>query len=118
VKKETIRANKIAWNLQMRDRDAADKAGAGVSLLFNGSTLSLMDNGNTVFSAPAVSGRPLADGSFDYSIERQKIGFTGPIPAGKYYINPNATEWWTSQNIMQRTIAIFNRGNWPGGLIT
>jgi uncharacterized protein (TIGR02594 family) len=29
VKKETIRANKIAWNLQMRDRDAADKAGAG-----------------------------------------------------------------------------------------
>jgi hypothetical protein len=25
VKKETIRANKIAWNPQMRDRDAADK---------------------------------------------------------------------------------------------
>ncbi len=29
VKKETIRANKIAWNQQMRNRDAADKAGAG-----------------------------------------------------------------------------------------
>ncbi|MFN4769953.1 MAG: RHS repeat domain-containing protein, partial [Candidatus Kapaibacterium sp.] len=31
VKKETIRANKIAWNLQMRDRAAADKAGAGLT---------------------------------------------------------------------------------------
>ncbi|MFN4769958.1 MAG: hypothetical protein ACK5JL_07995 [Candidatus Kapaibacterium sp.] len=93
AKKETIRTNKIAWNLQMRDRDAADQAGAGVSLLFNGSTLSLMGNGNTMFSAPAVSGRPLADGSFDYSIEPQKIGVTGRIPAVKYYINPNAKQW-------------------------
>jgi RHS repeat-associated protein len=33
VKKETIRANKIAWNQQMRDRAAADKAESGLLFL-------------------------------------------------------------------------------------
>ena len=94
------------------------QSNGGVSLLFNGSTLSLMDNGNTVFSAPAVSGRPLADGSFDYSVARQKMGSTGPIPAGNYNINPQATQWWTSQSFMQRTAAIFDKGTWPGGPIS
>lgn len=90
----------------------------GVILLFNGSTLSLVDNGHTVFSAPAVSGRPLANGHFDYSVARQKMGSTGPIPVGNYKINPLATQWWSSQSYMQRTAAIFKKGTWPGGLIS
>ena len=80
-----------------------------------------MDNGSAVFSAPAVSGRPLADGSFDYSVARQKMGSTGPIPAGNYNINPQATQWWTSQSFTTRTAAFLGlvgvkAGSWPGGL--
>ena len=36
----------------------------------------------------AVSGKPLEDGSFDYSKERQKLANVGPIPEGRYWIDP------------------------------
>jgi len=36
----------------------------------------------------AVSGKPLEDGTFDYSQERQKLANVGPILAGRYWINP------------------------------
>ena len=87
-----------------------------VELLFNGKTLSIVEDGKNVFSVPAVSGRPLDDGSFDYTLERQKKGSTGPIPEGKYSINPKATQKWVEQSYLQRTAAIFKAGSWPGGL--
>ena len=92
----------------------------GVSLIFNGSTFSLIDNGVTVFSATAVSGRPLDDGTFDYSISRQKMKSTGPIPAGNYTIDPQKIQWWTDQDRKTRTAALLGfigvkAGTWPGG---
>lgn len=38
---------------------------------------------------PAVSGKPTAKGRFDYSTERQRIPFHGPIPAAQYWIQPS-----------------------------
>ena len=92
--------------------------GGGSQLTFNGSSLTLSSGGKTVFSAPAVSGRPLEDGSFDYSVSRQKIGSTGPIPEGNYTIDAQGTQWWTNQSFIQRTAAIFKKGTWPGGPIS
>lgn len=92
-----------------------------VSLLFNGSTFSLMTNGIAVFSVSAVSGRPLDDGSFSYSISRQKEKGVGPLPAGNYSIRPNSIQWWTEQSSVQRTLAFLGlagikAGRWPGGM--
>ncbi|MCK6422012.1 MAG: DUF2778 domain-containing protein [Aquabacterium sp.] len=38
---------------------------------------------------PAVSGKPIGPAEFDYSPERQKIAFQGPIPEGAYWIQPS-----------------------------
>jgi RHS repeat-associated protein len=86
-----------------------------IYLTFNGTNLTLMDNGNAVFSARAVSGRPLDDGSFDYSTEQQKKSFEGPIPAGNYSINPQKIQRWLDQSLMQKAASIFGKGTWPGG---
>lgn len=61
---------------------------ANLRIFFDGSFLR-MTGGAKMYSYPAVSGRPLADGSFDYSVDRQKIGGTGPIPEGIYWIRPD-----------------------------
>ena len=45
--------------------------------------------GSGVYTTVAYSGRPLDDGSFDYSTDRQKLRATGPIPQGNYTINVN-----------------------------
>lgn len=65
-------------------------------LTFDGHYLRMTGGNNTgrtcgpvTYRYPAVSGRPLADGSFDYSAERQTISGTGPIPAGTYWIRPD-----------------------------
>lgn len=87
------------------------------SLLFDGERLILSEDGEEVLSLKAVSGRPLDDGSFDYSIERQMLSFEGPVPEGDYTINPNKIQWWTKLGFVQRTYAIFGRGKWPGGPI-
>ncbi|TVT47311.1 MAG: DUF2778 domain-containing protein [Denitromonas halophila] len=41
------------------------------------------------FTFPAASGKPDASGRFDYSATRQQIPYKGPIPAGKYWIQPS-----------------------------
>jgi len=41
------------------------------------------------FKYAAVSGRPLSDGTFDYSDSRQRQRGEGPIPAGRYWITPS-----------------------------
>jgi hypothetical protein len=40
-------------------------------------------------SLPAVSGRPGADGKFDYSQEREAMSSVGPIPEGNYSLDPS-----------------------------
>ncbi|MDR3300855.1 MAG: DUF2778 domain-containing protein [Candidatus Accumulibacter sp.] len=59
-----------------------------VTLIFNGYFL-LMTGIKHTLSLPAVSGRPVKDKGFDYSVERQKIKGEGAIPAGEYWIQPS-----------------------------
>jgi len=45
-------------------------------------------------SYAAVSGRPTDSGGFDYSAGRQRESRTGPIPPGKYWVQPS--QMWTN----------------------
>lgn len=60
-------------------------------LRFDGKKL-LMSGGKKNHEYPAVSGKPDAEGGFDYSISGQKEKNKGPIPEGKYWLNPS--ELW------------------------
>jgi hypothetical protein len=83
---------RLEWLL--RERQDTGLADCGVSLNFDGRTLSLFAPSSRSWSA--VSGRPLADGTFDYSKERQRLEGTGPIPSGTYWLDPTemADLWW------------------------
>lgn len=63
-----------------------------ISLMFDGSALTMFASGRLLKTYQAVSGRPLSskDGttSFNYSKARQKQGSVGPIPEGTYWVNP------------------------------
>jgi hypothetical protein len=65
-------------------------ARSGVTLRFTGKSL-LLEGGGVSKSYPAVSGKKGA-GGFDYSAERQAVSNAGPIPEGRYWINPK--ELW------------------------
>jgi len=56
-----------------------------LALKFNGKNLTLT-GGNKSYTYTAVSGRPKANGEFNYSISRQKISNVGPILEGTYWI--------------------------------
>lgn len=63
-------------------------AKSSISLRFDGKTLHAFGTkASLVF--PAASGKPNGRGHFDYSTERQRIPFHGPIPAGQYWIQPS-----------------------------
>ncbi len=62
------------------NRGDPDSLGERV-MRFDGTTLTMGDE-----SWPAVSGRD--DGGFDYSVDRQRLPGTGPIPEGDYWIDP------------------------------
>ena len=64
---------------------------SSLSLRFDGSRL-ILSGGSKEYRYPAVSGRPDASGAFDYSQARQRLGGTGAIPEGIYWINPD--ELW------------------------
>jgi hypothetical protein len=63
-----------------------------VSLVFDGRLL--MVHSLHGKSYPAVSGQPLANGTFDYSEARRAMSREGPIPPGRYWIQPS--ELWTN----------------------
>lgn len=63
----------------------------GISLKFDGEYLYLF-SGDFTGTYKADSGVPDGKGSFDYSVSRQKSADVGPIPEGKYWINPD--EFW------------------------
>lgn len=87
-------------------------------LVFDGEKLSIYGRGKLLAEFDAVSGKALDDGTFDYSVERQKMSDVGPIPEGEYKININATQRWHSLGFWQKTAAIFGRGEFPGGTIS
>lgn len=72
------------------------------SLQFNGSFL-IMTTGVQTQIYPAVSGQPNEKGLFDYSLKRQYESRKGPIPRGKYWIQPS--QMWTNHwyNISPRS---------------
>jgi hypothetical protein len=70
----------------LRERIDTGLAECDVSLSFDGRTLSMFAPRSA--SYPAVSGRPMPDGTFDYSRERQHRQGEGPIPAGSYWLDP------------------------------
>ncbi len=86
-------------------------------LVFDGKRIYVIVDGKAVASYPAVSGRPLADGSFDYSADRQRIHDVGPLPEGEYSVNMNETQKWSDLGFVQKTGAIIDMGRFPGGTI-
>ena len=83
----------------MSDKYAAEKYDpslamcSALELKFDGEKLN-MTGGNKTYSYPAASGRPDKDGKFAYTQQAQNAAFTGPIPEGIYWINPD--ELWTN----------------------
>lgn len=64
------------------------------TLTFDGKNLSAQGS-KTYISFLAASGKPL-NGKFDYSKQRQALKNEGPIPEGKYWIDPeeiSANSW-------------------------
>ncbi len=66
------------------------------------------------FTYKAISGRG-ENGSFDYSVERQKIVSTGPLPEGEYHINPNAVQLTANRGAIDELKGAVGRGTFPGG---
>jgi hypothetical protein len=62
-----------------------------ISLKFDGKTLRALGTRKPMLF-PAVSGKRDGRGLFDYSAERQKIPYQGPIPAGEYWVQ--ASQMW------------------------
>lgn len=66
-------------------------ARSAISLIFDGRHVRGI-GAKTPMMYPAVSGKRNKQGRFDYSVDRQKIPFQGPIPEGEYWIQPS--EMW------------------------
>lgn len=72
---------------------------SGISLTFDGKTL-WASGSKLPILFQAVSGRPNTKGLFEYSTEKQKIPFQGPIPAGEYWVQPSQlweNNWFKSE---------------------
>ncbi|MFN8208751.1 MAG: FG-GAP-like repeat-containing protein [Bacteroidales bacterium] len=100
----------VVSSLFQRNSNATDN----ISLYFNGHRMNIMDEstGSSIYSTRAYSGRALDNGSFDYSVDRQKLVGNGPIPEGNYYINANEVQTITPKDVRRGTFGV---GAWPGG---
>lgn len=89
-----------------------------LSLFFNGSLLifTVYEKGKILrFSYKAVSGRPLNNGKFDYSRNRQKSKREGPIPEGIYYVTPQHVQYSSNRSVIDKVAGVVGRGTMPGG---
>lgn len=71
-----------------------------ISLVFDGKQLRAAGTVEAM-TYPAVSGRPVSQGKFDYSADRQKVPDAGPIPEGEYWIKPSQMQenaWYRAHN--------------------
>ncbi|MEX3955186.1 tlde1 domain-containing protein [Trinickia sp. EG282A] len=69
---------------------------SNVSLHFNGRFLSMTSPQTRSYAA--VSGQPTDAGGFDYSVARQRESNIGPIPSGRYWVQPSqmwANRWYS-----------------------
>ena len=100
---------------------------ASETLEFNGTDLTFnYQTGNELegtlarqsISFPAVSGRPLENGTFDYSLSRQGIENVGPLPAGVYQVDPDGFQ---HLDVVNEVLGYLNfvgikAGRFPGGV--
>lgn len=92
-----------------------------LSLYFNGKFLIFRvkeEDKISKFSYRAVSGRPLKNGEFDYSKERQKMKGVGPLPEGEYYINPQEIQYSKNRTNTDKLKGYVGRGTMPGGEVS
>ncbi len=73
-----------------------------ISLKFDGKTLQAFGTRKPMLF-PAVSGKRNEKGVFDYSNERQRIAYQGPIPAGEYWIQPS--QLWENNWLKSRLVS-------------
>lgn len=88
---------------------------SSISLGFDGSLLSLRAS-HKVYSWSAVSGRADDSGKFKYSKERQREAGVGPVPSGRYWIDPAQLWERSSWNPFQSIFA--PRAAWGDQRIT
>jgi len=84
-----------------------------IELMFDGSFLRATGT-KAALVFHAVSGKPNEKGEFDYSTERQKIAYKGPIPAGEYWVQPS--QMW--QNNWFKSIVRTPRSAWGNFRLT
>lgn len=82
-------------------------------LRFDGKTLQALGTKRPLVVS-AVSGKRNDKGLFDYSTERQKIPYQGPIPAGEYWIQPS--QMW--ENNWFKSALRSPRGAWGNFRLT
>lgn len=73
---------------------------ASGSLKFDGVSLKWFGQ-KQLRSYAAVSGKKTDAGGFDYSVKRQRIPFKGPIPEGRYWVQPSQLQknaWYRLKN--------------------
>jgi len=80
------------------------------SLGFDGSKLTLQENGEPIMSWPAVSGRSGTQGP-----EHQSYRDHGPLPQGSYRANVNEMQRYEDLSDFDKLIAPLGRGPWKGG---
>lgn len=90
-------------------------ARSSMRLLFDGVYLYAL-GGHSISGRilPAVSGKPDANGKFDYSVARQKVPYQGPIPAGEYWVQPS--QMW--ENSWLKNIIRTPRSAWGNFRLT
>jgi hypothetical protein len=80
------------------------------SLQFDGSRLTLQENGEPIMSWPAVSGRPGTQGP-QYQSYRDHC----PLPQGSYRAKISEMQQYEDTSALDRPAGLFNRGTWRGG---
>lgn len=80
------------------------------ALGFDGSKLTLQENGEPIMSWPAVSGRPGRQGP-----EHQSYRDYGPLPQGSYRVNVGEMQRYEDLDDWDKLIAPLDRGPWAGG---
>lgn len=86
---------------------------AKISLKFDGRTLQAIGT-RKALGFPAVSGQRNNKGLFDYSVERQRVPYHGPIPAGEYWVQPS--QLW--ENNWFKSLLRSPRGAWGNFRLT
>lgn len=86
---------------------------AKLTLKFDGKTLQAV-GAKKLLVFPAVSGKRTDRGVFDYSTERQKVPYQGPIPAGEYWVQPS--QMW--ENNWLKSLLRSPRGAWGNFRLT